>query len=302
MVGWNEMTGVTGHMNMKYEGLDANRHLLDATQYAKSVDGASRLYRLISHYCLYGEVLASRQHSDIRCFSAPPKEGSFEQTLVILTGLTHQIPAFADVYKKAFDWLTSQVMAYVKKALSGNSDVKELVEVIKEQARQSSDLNHVMANGLIKANDNAHQTTERLTEKLLATLPLLVEAARTPMRNALAPIGKSCDQITQFADSDHPVEITEPEALAIRSNGEVSVGEPGDYVISRIYALSVDTGVCRVEIEGYFGSVHGKITDIALSFPNNAYTKAMGSHASLKVRARPVFKDGELHRLFITET
>lgn len=237
MAEWNSMTGVAGHMNMKYEGLDANRHLLDATQYAKSVEGASRLYRLISHYCLYGEVLTSRQHSDIRCFSAPPKEGSFEQTLVILTGITHQMPAFADVYKKAFDWLTSQVLAYVKKALSGNKDVKELVEVIKEQAKQSSDLNHIMANGLIKANDNAHQMADKLTERLLATLPMLVEAARAPMRNTLTPVGKSCDQITQFADSEHPVEITEPEALAIRSNGDVSVGEPGDYMISRIYAL-----------------------------------------------------------------
>lgn len=302
MVGWDSMTGVAGHMKLKYEGLDANRHLLDSGQYAKSVDGASRLYRLISHYCIYGEVLASRQHSDIRCFSAPPKEGSFEQTLVILTGVTHQMPAFADVYKKAFDWLTSQVLAYVKKALTGNTDMKELVEVIKEQAKQSSDLNHIMANGLIKANDNAHQYADKVTERLLATLPLLVEAARSPMRNTLAPVGKSCDQITQFADSEHPVEITEPEALAIRSNGEVSVGEPGDYLISRIYALSVDTGVCRVQIGGYSGSVHGKITDVALSFPNNAYTQAMGSHATLKVRARPVYKDGDLHRLFITET
>lgn len=302
MEGWDSMTGVAGHMNMKYEGLDANRHLLDAGQYAKSVDGAARLYRLVSHYCMHGDVLASRKHSDIRCFSAPPREGSFEQTLVILTGLTHQMPAFADVYKKAFDWLTSQVMAYVKKALSGKSDVKELVEVIKEQAKQSSDLNHILANGLVKANDNANQLAEKLTDKLLATLPLLVEAAKGPMRDTLAPVGKSCDQLTQFAGSDHPVEITEPEAMAIRSNGEVSVGDPSTYTILRIYALSVDTGVCRVQVEGCAGSVHGKITDIALSFPNNAYTQAMGSHASLQVRARPVYKDDELHRLFITET
>lgn len=294
---WDAMTGVAGHMDVKYDGGDADRHLLDSAQYARSVDGSGRLYRLVSHYCLHGEVLSGKKQSDLRCFSAPPREGSFDSTLVILTALTHQYPAFNDVYKKAFDWLVAKVMGHIKEALSGSSNVKELVDVIKEQAKSSSELNTLLANGLIKANDNLAS----LHEKMMVSIPGLIEAAKSPMRAALAPVGKSCNQITQFSDSEHPVVISEPEALAIRSDGDVVVGDPGDYVVTRIYSLSVDSGVCRVEIEGYAGTYHGKINDVALTQPNNPYTQALNRHEPLKVRARPVFKDGELHRLFITE-
>lgn len=294
---WDSMTGVAGHMDVKYDGLDAERHLLDSAQYARSVEGSARLYKLVSHYCLYGEVLSGRKASDIRCFSAPPREGSFESTLVILTALTHQYPAFNDIYKKAFDWLVAKVMGHVKDALSGGSNVKELVEVVREQAKSSSELNMLLANGLIKSNDNLSE----LHEKLVMTMPALIEAAKAPMRAALTPLGKSCDKITQFSGSQHPIRIEEPEALAIRSDGGVVVGEAGEYLVTRIYSLSVDSGVCRVSLEGFVGIFHGKINDVSLSFPNNEYTRAMDSHSQLKVRGKPVFKDGELHRLFITE-
>ncbi len=297
MLTWGSMTGVAGHMDIKYDGGAADRHLLDAMQYAKSVDGSGRLYRLVCHYCLHGEVLSGRKQSDLRCYSAPPREGSFESTLVILTALTHQYPAFNDVYKKAFDWLVAKVMGHIKEALSGKSNVKELVEVISAQAKASAELNTLLANGLVKANDNLAS----LQEKMIASMPALIEAAKSPMRATLAPIGKSCDQITQFSDSSFPVVISEPEAIAIRSDGDVVVGEPGAFDITRIYSLSVDSGVCRIEIDGFIGTFHGKINDIALTQPNNAYTQALNQHGSLRVRARPLFKDGELHRLFITE-
>jgi len=297
MLKWDSLTGVAGHMNVKYDGADAERHLLDAGQYSKSVDGSSRLYKLVSHYCLHGEVLSARQQSDLRCFSAPPREGSFDSTLVILTALTHQYPAFNDVYKKAFDWLVAKVMGYLKDALSGKSDVKELVEVIREEAKSSAELKTLLTNGLVKSNDNLAS----LMDKMISSMPGLIEASKSPMRAALAPVGKSCDQITQFSDSPYPVLISEPEALAIRSDGEIVVGEAADYQINRIFALSVDSGACRLEIEGFGGTHHGKISDVGLSLPNNPYTRAFDSHTPLKVRAKPVFKDGELHRLFITE-
>ncbi|MBF8646850.1 MULTISPECIES: hypothetical protein [Pseudomonas] len=294
---WDSLTGVAGHMDVKYDGLDAERHLLDSQQYARSVEGSARLYKLVSHYCLYGEVLSGRKTSDIRCYSAPPQKGSFESTLVILTALTHQYPAFNDIYKKAFDWLVAKVMGHVKDALSGGSSVKELVEVVREQAKSSTELNTLLANGLIKANDNL----AGLQEKMIQTIPALVEASKAPMRAALTPLGKSCDQIIQFSGSEHPIRIEEPEALAIRSDGDVVVGEAGDFIVTRIYSLSLDSGVCRISIDGFVGMYHGKINDVSLTVPNNQYTRAMDSHSQLKVRGKPVFKDGELHRLFITE-
>ena len=297
MIQWEALAGVAGHMDIKYEGGDADRNLIDSLQYSKSLEGSSRLYRLIAHYCLYGEVLTPRQKSSLRCFSAPAEKGSYDTAIAVLTDLTHHYPAFNDIYKKAFDWLVATVMTYVKDSLSGKSSVKELVEVIKEQAKDSSELNVLLANGLVRANDNLAS----LLEKAISSAPLLVEQARPHYRAALTPVGKSCVEMIQFSGKEGQIVITEPDALAIRSDEDLVVGEAGAFTINRVFSLSVNSGSCLVEIDGMGGTHPGKITDIALSQPNNPYTRALDNHKPFKVRAKPVYKDGDLHKLFITE-
>lgn len=48
MIQWEALAGVAGHMDIKYEGGDADRNLIDSLQYSKSLEGSSRLYRLIA--------------------------------------------------------------------------------------------------------------------------------------------------------------------------------------------------------------------------------------------------------------
>lgn len=80
---------------------------------------------------------------------------------------------------------------------------------------------------------------------------------------------------------------------------DVAVGAPASFVITRIYALSLDSGECRIRIQGHAETFYGTITDTALSRPNSVYTQAMHNSTGLNVTARPVYKDGELYRLFI---
>lgn len=289
--------GVLSEMGLKFEGLDADRHILETVQLSTSLEGNARLYRLVAHYCYYGEVIRTRAHSDLNCFATPSKKGSFEETLVILTGTAHQIPAFADAYKTALDWLIAKVMGYIKDRLSGQGNVNELAEIIKKQAEHDADLQTLLANGLIKSHDKLAD----LHEQLINTLPALVESATPSMRKALRPIGKSCSQLTQFADQQTPVVITEAEALAIRSDDELTVGQPDIYNIIRFHSLSLDTGACRIELEGVEGLVSGKVVDIAVKQPGNVYSNALHLHESIRVRARAVYKTDDIHQLFITE-
>jgi hypothetical protein len=289
--------GSMSEMGLKYEGLDADKHILDTLQLSTSLEGNARLYRLVAHYCFYGEVIKPRSPSDLHCFAMPSKEGSFEETLVIITGVVHQIPAFADVYKSSLDWLISKVMGYIKDKLSGQGDVNELAEIIKLQTEKDAELKAILANGLIKSNDQLAS----LHSKLIDTLPLLVEAAQPSMRKALRPVGKSCSTMTQFTHLEEPVLVSEAEALAIRSDEDLVVGKADYFNINRFHSLSLDSGACRIEVDGYEGLINGKVDDITLKQPANAYSNALNLHLALTVRARPVFKNEELHRLFITE-
>lgn len=293
----NALPGSVSEMGLKFDGLDADKHIIDTLQFSTSLEGNARLYRLVAHYCLHGEVLKRRTHSDLRCFAMPAEKGSHESVLVILTGAVYQIPAFVDVYKAALDWLIAKIMGFVKDKLSGQGNVNELAEIIKLQAEKDAELQAVLANGLIRANDQLSS----LHERLIDTLPLLVEAAQPSLRKALRPVGLSCSTMTQFPELEEPVIVTEAEALAIRSDEDLVVGKPDNFVINRLHSLSLDTGACRLEIEGLEGLVNGKVDDITLKQPGNAYSRALDSHGSLRVRARPVYKKDELHKLFITE-
>lgn len=298
MEAWDEMTGIAAHVGMKYVGRDADRNIIDSLQYARSLEGSSRLYRLIAHYCYFGQVLKPRQVTELRCFSTPAKEGSYDTALVILTALSSEYPIFADVYKSALDWLIAKVSGFIKDSLTGQGDMSELVDVIKKQAESSSELNTILANGLVRANDNLAD----IQEKLIESLPKLVDAARPHLREALTPIGKSCSEIVQFPETGYEFAISEPEAVAIRSDEDLVVGKPGDYQITRIHSLNLDTGSCRVELEEIRGLVSAKIDDISLKQPGNPYSTALNAHSALSVRARPVYRDDELYRLYITES
>ncbi|WP_456239055.1 DUF7946 domain-containing protein [Pseudomonas vancouverensis] len=102
---WDSMTGVAGHMDVKYDGGDADRHLLDSAQYARSVDGSGRLYRLVSHYCLHGEVLSGKKQSDLRCFSAPQGRGhSSQHWLYLQHFLINTLLSMTSTKRRSIGW------------------------------------------------------------------------------------------------------------------------------------------------------------------------------------------------------
>lgn len=288
---------VAAEMPISYQGKQADQHYIDASQFSRSLAGSTRLYTLVGHYCLTLEVAAPRKQIPLTCYARPNKEGSFEAFLA-LAYVANEYQMFADIYKDALDWLISKVMGFVKDSLTGGGGVKELIEVIKQQAKDSADLNTLLANGLT----TAHADVVKLQEKLIETLPQLVAAAKPSYRAALAPVGKSCHSMTQFAGTDEEILISEAEAMAIRSDADMEVGAAAEFQIERIFGLNVKTGLCRIQLKDRPSHVAGQVVDVELSVPNNAYSKALNEHIGIKVRAKPVFKDGELHRLFISES
>lgn len=289
--------GSISSMRLKFEGLHADQHLLDAVEYSKAIDGTSRLYNLVAHYCMYGNILQPRAKTEFKCYSLPASQGSYESLLVILPVVAHDILALSEVYKNSFDWLVSRIIGFIKDKLTGQGSMSELVHVLERRAKADEDLNVLLSNGLLRANDNLAS----LQSKLIDTLPALVSAAEGNMRKAVTPVGSSCKKVTTFHDLDDPVVITEPEAVAIRSEEELKVGSPDIFHIMRFHSLNVDTGTCIIEVDGYEGHIKGKVSDIALSEPGNPYSSSLNDHSSLKVRARPVIKEDKLYRLYITE-
>lgn len=244
----------------------------------------------------FGEVLKPRQKQNIKCYASIPKEGSYE-AILIMAAVYNDYPIFHELYKNAMDWIIAKIGGYLKDTLAGRGDVEKLVEVIHEQAKQQSALNTILANGIVKANDDLAS----LHGKLIDTLPELVENARSPAKKMVAPVGKTCTQMTQFADTENEFIVSEPEALVIRSELDLEIGEMQDYVCNKIYELNLGTGACKLYVEGIGGSINGKISDPALDTPNNIYSRCLNEQRGFKFKAKPVDRDGEIHKLFISD-
>ncbi len=72
--------------------------------------------------------------------------------------------------------------------------------------------------------------------------------------------------------------------------------------VTRISEVDIRSGHCVIDVEGIEGHLIGKIMDPVLKIPNNMYTSALNNHSEFTVKAKAVRKNGEIKRLYISDT
>jgi hypothetical protein len=156
---------------------------------------------------------------------------------------------------------------------------------------------HQMINAWTHSNDNLAS----LHGKLIDTLPRIAEATRSHGKLLVTPIGNTCVSITQFTGTANAAVIDEPEAEVIRGDPEMEVDSMREFQCRQITEVNIRTGHCIVEVEGFDGQLPGKISDPALEQPNNVYTRALNGKTPFVITAKPVKREGVLHKLYISD-
>src|SRR5439155_7231679 len=127
----------------------------------------------------------------------------------------------------------------------------------------------------------------------------LAKENRASLRELADPIGRTVRIMEFGGDGKNPVLIDEPAAEVLRAHEPMQLGDPVEYDV-KIEGVFKTNGACRIRLLSDDRIVSGKITDPALDQPHNIYTTALDAGAALHVTAKPVFKDGQLHRLFLS--
>lgn len=290
------MKEIANPLSIRYVGNETDNNVIDAIQFGESIAGAGKIYTSVAHFCTFGEVLKPRQTTELRCYASVPKEGCYEAILIVATA-ANQYQLFSDIYKPSMDWLIAKTIKFIKDDLTGRSDVMELAKEIADGAKKNQELNTILVNGLLQANADSSSAHKRLIE----ILPALVDANANRMKDLVSPIGRSCNELKQFSRTKNEFSITEPEAAVIRSEQDLEVGDMAEYECTLISELNTKTGHCNLEIEGVERIVTGKISDPTLKEPNNIYSQSLNDHTSFVCTAKPVLKDGEIHKLYISD-
>ncbi len=285
---------------VSYDGADADQHILDAAALGESIGGASRLYTAVAHYCVFGAVPRGNYKKEFRCYASIPRDGSYEIPLLI-AALAQQQALYAPLYAEGIKFIFAYVLKAIKdqwtKSSSTERIVEALVDAIKEQARAHAEVQMVATNGLVKANDNLAS----LNARLIDTLPALAESTRSNGRALVEPVGKSCRSLTQLAQTADAVVIDEPEAAVIKSTEPLEISNVATFKCDSITEVNTETGHCRIVVDGFQGTLVGKITDPSLSNPHNVYTQALNAHTGFTFTAKPVKRDGVVKTLYISD-
>lgn len=286
--------------SVTYDGNDAEQNVINAQSLGESIIGASKLYTAVTHFCMFGNIPRGNYKKEFNCYAKPPIEGSYEY-LMLLAALSNEWAMHQDIYKEGLKYLFPRIIDSIKKIWLKPGDTEKVtemfVELMKEQSRNNASLNTVLANGLIKANDNLAS----LHGKLIDTLPQIAESTRSHGRMLVTPVGNTCTSLSQFSKTDQEIIITEPEAEVIKGGQDMEVDEVQKFSCKRIREVNEINGHCILELEGFDGLIVGKIGDPLLQSPNNVYTKSLNNHAAFTISAKPVKRNGTLHKLYISD-
>lgn len=273
---------------IRYQGLFADDHLVEAEQFGRSLIGVSKVASSITHMFFFHEVTHDSRAYRIKYYVGPSKENGLLQEIIAAmnSGL---MPVFSPILLKTAKIVIEKLFdAVVKSAVNQKSEAAAAIEVVHDLALRHQEFAQQVHAGHMQDKVWLQDIVEQLLNE-----------NRAPLRQVPEPVGRSVRQMIVGGTGQGTL-IDEPSAEVLRSREEMQVGDTAKYEVE-IEGVFKTNGACRVRLLDGGRVVAGKITDPALDTPGNKYTAALNEGAVLRVTAKPTLKDGELHRLFISD-
>ena len=294
------MQNVIQPFSLRYDGNETTKNLIDVSQLGRSLSGASRIYNATLHFCAFGNVPRGNYTKYASAFTTAPRAGCYEA--IILMGLTAtQNPALIELSRDGLSKIFFHILGALKKTWINDDQTENInntVQSLLEAADNDRETRNTLVNGVIQSNADF---AELLKISLTNNLPELSRACRSAARDLVDPVGKSCSLLSHHTDHQMVCEISEPEAYVIKSRNQEDLGDMQKFICESITEVNRNTGHCEMRIRGVDRPIKGKITDPALSQVGNIYTQALDQKTSFSFSAKPVNKDGELHKVFISD-
>lgn len=275
---------------IEYEGLYAIDHLMDIQELGVSLQGLGKLTNGIVHFYLHGQIARDSRLHLARLFAGPPKEGSILYDLLALM-VAGQLPLYAPLLlDMAEQFIPRMFRAVVSLAIGRRAEMERIIDKVAELAQAHAEFS--------KAVHDGHMRDKAWMQDHIAKL---TDQSHAPLKELVRPIGTSCRQI-KLGDEKitEPMVVDEPEAEVLSSKDNLEVGDMRQFR-GTFEAVDTTNGTCKVRIEGGDDVLRGKITDPALMNVQNVYTHSLDTKQPISISAKPVTKEGEIVRLFVSD-
>jgi hypothetical protein len=192
-------------------------------------------------------------------------------------------PAIADLSKKA----ATKAVTYIV-----NSVVASLSSSQPSEAKMALELAEKALAEVGQTSRHAIDAVARIAANQRPSVKLLV-----------APVGESCSYMRVGDPEYGALSIDKPMRDAIEAPDPIEIGPSGFFDIL-LSELDLKNKSCKFMLRNEDDPEHritGEITDPILLTPNNPYSAALASQRWIGVVGKPVLKEGEVEKLYISD-
>jgi hypothetical protein len=256
---------------IKYQGLDADRHEIEIVALGQSLQGAGRLIRAA------GSVVVPRHRtSGLRVVAKTAHPACFE-IIALLVLMQPVLPLLTPAAQKAIEAIVNYTIA----RFSNKSDAADrMVDLAKTAMQEMGMTSRASLEAIVKISENN----------------------RASVRQFVAPVGDTCLTVMIGHEINGAVLFNQHDRQAIESE-ILEIGDEAAFAVL-ITELDLQNRTCKFNIRGESEDKRyiGNITDPSLVIPNNQYSIALAQKQWLDVRAKPEITEGEITRLYISNT
>lgn len=273
---------------VRYEGGDAEQHVLDMRQLGESLIGIERLINTGLYVLEHGKRPGHGRVLKSVVRVSTPQPGSLEFIPDLLGGV---YPLLNEpIVQKHIGAILRQLVKIPLLAMGGLEH--------EAQGHTVDLLEKALANAE-RAAERTERADERRHREHMKLYDLLSHQwAYDAARNAVSPVGKGCDCM-QISDDETSDTITPIMAEAIRTRGSVRMGEPEEMsvLVDGFIHRTRQLRVVHPDVPDRLVTAY--VRDPAFAVAPNIYTEAASSRQRLRVLARDLRKGDRLVALEI---
>lgn len=276
-------------IRIKYDGGDANGHVMDMRLLALSMLGAERIVSDGLIIMVHRRLPKRGERAPVILKAREPEKGSVELILLlhaIFGTLDLGLPLAKDLAAQFIEEWWKAVIA----RFSGKPEVAELA--IKAMADMDA-----------RRHDETMEINAQRHEEQMAIIALLRAGISGEQRAAeqfVSPIGPSVESATFFPSATRPLLIGTDEAEAIRDGAKLNWG-PLEQLTLRTDGFKFHTSGLSVENPERDGFLMARVRDPRFEQEDNPYTEAAQRRAEIVVTGRRGYKDSTLAGIDIVD-
>lgn len=264
-------------ISLRFDGLDAESHEIDLFALGESLQGFARIISTVGHFAVTQTYSKNFSTHSVKTLAKEPIANCYKVDLVL-------------------NWVQqNQIFAGSVGTLLG-----VLIPFIFNRHKNKTEEMKMLKDSLDKAIVALGNRDQAVIDRLASTIEKMAEELRPSARQAVSPVGVSCDTISIIDTQTKHVYGTlnqgDKTAVAILTEKELTGIREFNVVLSE---MDKEKSTCKVTLPDIDHRINAIIADPAFDIPNNDYFTAFISGNPLTIQGKATIKNGEISQLYI---